>query len=220
MIGGAFGGIARGMNDTTADFDLLDRIQKEEPGAFERFVDRFGDRIFGFSIRMCGQREDARDVLQETLLKAYTSLKDLRHPEALRSWVFRVAANACLMKRRRGKFEPESEIPLDSLMPGGSGSESGPRAVEIPDASSLPDEELARSELAGIVQKAVAELPPNYRIVLVMRDMEQLSTREVSDALGLPESAVKMRLHRARLMVRKRIETALAGGAAGIQDRV
>jgi RNA polymerase sigma-70 factor (ECF subfamily) len=159
---------------------------------------------------MCGQREDARDVLQDTLIQAYVSLKDLRHPEALRSWVYRVAANACLMMRRKGKFEPQREVSLEDLMPRGS---SGPRA-EIPDPASLPDEELARSELRQVVRAAVEQLPVQYRIVLVLRDMEHLPTAEVAQALDLPESTVKMRLHRARLMVRQSLEATFSGEAS------
>lgn len=187
---------------------LLEEIRKNEPGAFDRFVALFEDRIYRFGMRMCGEREDARDVLQDTLIQAYKSLSTLKHPEALRSWLYRVAANACLMKRRKGKFEPEREISLEELMPDPSGA---PRR-EIPDASSLPDEALERSELQQTVRRAIEAVPPPYRMVLVLRDMEHLSTREVSDALNLPETTVKIRLHRARLMVRKRIEEALSGG--------
>ena len=191
---------------------LLERIRSDQPGAFESFVSAFEDRIYRFGVRMCGEREDARDVLQDTLLQAYKSLKTLKHPEALRSWLYRVAANACLMKRRKGKFEPERELSLDDLGPRDPG---GPRA-EIPDPAALPDEALARSELRQTIRKAVAEVPPHYRIVLIMRDMEHLPTSEVAAALNLPETTVKMRLHRARLMVRQRLEAALGGdGAAG-----
>ena len=190
--------------------ELLQRIQRNEPGAFDHFVSLFEDRIYRFGVRMCGEREDARDVLQDTLIKAYTSLKNLRHPEALRSWVYRVAANACLMMRRKGKFEPQQEVSLDELMPRGT---DGPR-VEIPDPASLPDEELARSELRRAVGAAVESLPPHYRIVLVLRDMEHLPTLEVAQVLDLPETTVKMRLHRARLMVRQSLEATLSGDGA------
>jgi RNA polymerase sigma-70 factor (ECF subfamily) len=191
---------------------LLERIRDDQPGAFESFVSLFEDRIYRFGVRMCGEREDARDVLQDTLLQAYKSLKTLKHPGALRSWLYRVAANACLMKRRKGKFEPEREVSLDDLGP----REPGEPRTEIPDPAALPDEALARSELRQTIQKAVAEVPPHYRIVLVMRDMEHLSTTEVAAALNLPETAVKMRLHRARLMVRQRLEATLSGeGDAG-----
>ncbi len=194
------------MSQAPDERQLLESLRNAEPGAFEDFVDRFGDRIYGFGLRMCGEVEDARDVFQETLLQAYQKIGQLKHPEALKSWLYRVASNACLMKRRRGKFEPRRELSLDELMPAGS---EGPK-IEIPDPGRLPDEQAASGELRALLREAIAELPEHYRIVLVLRDMEQLSTREVAEALDLAETAVKMRLHRARLMVRQRLEAMLA----------
>lgn len=186
------------------DADLLKDIKADAPGAFEALVATYGDRVYRFGRRMCGDREDARDVLQDTLLAAYRALKGLDHPEALRTWLYRVAANACLMMRRKGKFEPDREISLEELLPLG---EDGPK-TEIPDPAALPEEAAIREEIAGTVRRAIGDLPPLYRIVLVMRDMEQLSTAEVAEALGLGEPAVKMRLHRARLMLRKLLREA------------
>jgi RNA polymerase sigma-70 factor (ECF subfamily) len=153
---------------------------------------------------MCGDREDARDLLQDTLIAAYKALKGLEHPEAMRSWLYRVAANACLMMRRKGKFEPDRELSLEELMPLG---EDGPR-LEIPDPAALPEATALQGEIVDRVRRAIGDLPPLYRIVLVMRDMEELSTQEVAEALGLGEPAVKMRLHRARLMLRKLLQQA------------
>lgn len=192
------------------DSELLEAIREERPGAFDALVDRYGDRLFRFGRRMCGDREDASDVLQETLIAAYKALKTLDHPEAMRTWLYRVASNACLMMRRKGKYEPEREISLEELMPLG---EDGPRA-EIPDASDLPDAEAERGEIVARVREAIGDLPPAYRIVLVMRDMEGLSTREVAEALGIGEPGVKMRLHRARLMVRKALVSTGGEGAS------
>ena len=185
---------------------LLSRIRADAPGAFDEFVARFGGRIYAFGLRFCGEREDAKDVLQDTLLQAYRSLRELEHAEAMTSWLYRVAANACLMKRRRGKFQPEREISLEELLPG-PGEDA---RVQIPDPAALPLDDAVRAETKARVQKAIGDLPPSYRIVLVMRDMEQLSTQEVAGALGLEISAVKMRLHRARLMVRKTLEASYA----------
>ncbi len=193
------------------DVELLEKIRRDEPGAFEAFVDRFGDRIYRFGLRMCGHREDAKDVLQDTLIQAYKALGRLEHPEALRSWLYRVASNACLMMRRKGKYEPERELSLEDLAPR---PDEGP-TVEIPDPAALPDEAAERAEWQRRVHEAIGDLPPAYRIVLIMRDMEELSTREVGEALGLDESAVKMRLHRARLKVRQRLEETQREGAAG-----
>ena len=187
--------------------ELLRRIREDEPGAFEAFVDAFGDRIFGFSFRMCREREDARDVVQDTLLQAFRRLKDLEHPDALKTWLFRVAANACRMKRRKRKFQPARELSLEELAPrDGAVAES-----EIPDVADLPDEQASRAEDRQRVHEAIRELPSPYRMVLVLRDIEQFTAPEVADILDLPLSTIKMRLHRARLKVRKILESAYAG---------
>ncbi len=190
------------MATTSDDQALLESIQREEPEAFERFVDRYGDRIYGFGMRVCGEREDARDVAQDTLFQAFRSLKQLKEPRAIRSWLYRVAANACLMKRRRSKFEPQRELSLEELMPRFDGA----TAAEVADVGPLPDELLSREEARSAVRAAIAALPAPYRVVLALRDIEELSTRETAEALEVPESTIKMRLHRARLMVRKRLE--------------
>jgi RNA polymerase sigma-70 factor (ECF subfamily) len=203
--------------EASPEAELLARIQRDEPGAFDQLVDEYGGRILGFGIRMCGEREDAQDVVQETLIKAYEKLRQLQHPKALRSWLYKVAANACLMKRRKGKYEPTSEIPLDDLRPSPRpGAEGLP--VEIPDPAELPDEELARREVRERVRHAIAQLPPHYRIVVLMRDIEHLSTREAAEALGVAETAVKMRLHRGRLMVREELEKLSAAASGGTQS--
>ena len=193
------------MQHDTADAELLDRIRRDDPTAFPDFVERFGGRIYAFGRRMCGDREDARDVLQDTLVQAYRALKDLEHPEALRTWIWRVAANACLMMRRKERHEPGRDLSLEELMP--TPDRGG--AVQIPDPAALADESLEREEMRRLVRESIRDLPPESRIVLVMRDMEGLSTQEVAEALGLGESAVKMRLHRARLMVRARLAQVL-----------
>lgn len=202
------------MSEPTTEASLLESIRRDDPGAFDRFVDLYGDRIFGFGMRVCGEREDAREIVQETLLQAFRSLKELKEPRALRSWLYRVAANACLMRRRRGKYEPARELSLEELMPADAASAS----VEIPDAGALPDSALERRRARDAVREAIRDLPPHYRIVLVMRDMEELSTLETARALGLPETTVKMRLHRARLMVRRRLEALFAGGGRGADE--
>lgn len=198
------------MIEPQTETKLLESIRRDDPGAFDRFVDLYGDRIFGFGMRFCGEREDAREVAQETLLQAYRSLKGLKEPRALRSWLYRVVANACLMRRRRGKYEPARELSLDELMPADPDSAS----VEIPDARALPDSALERQRAREAVREAIRDLPPAYRLVLMLRDMEELSTAETARALDVPETTVKMRLHRARLMVRQRLSALFAEGAS------
>ncbi len=200
----------RAMEAPVDNRTLLDKIRSGDPGAFEDLVRAYGDSVYGFGIRMCGEREDAKDVLQDTLLQAFRKLRTLKHPEALKSWIFRVAANACLMKRRRGKYAPDREVSLDELAP----RDAADAEAEIPDTAELPDASLEREEIRAEVRAAIEEIPPHYRVVLLLRDMEHLSSREVSEVLDLPETAVKMRLHRARLMVRRALERRAGGDAA------
>jgi len=200
------------MSRAVSDAELLDRIRSDDPASFDEFVRRYGDRIYGFGLRMCGEREDARDVVQETLIKAFESLKTLHEPRALRSWLYRVASNACLMKRRKGKFEPKRELSLEELMPAGPES----AVFEVPDsASPSPEARAELGETRAKVREAIRTLPPGYRIVLLLRDIEQLTTHEVAEALALPETTIKMRLHRARLEVRRYLEHGPRAAAEG-----
>jgi RNA polymerase sigma-70 factor (ECF subfamily) len=195
---------ARGTNeerDRTEDEVILRALQEGEPQAFDRFVSRFGNRIFAFGIRMCGQREDAEDVFQDTLLTVYRKIRSLREPGALTTWLYRIVANSCLSRRRKSKFAPKRELSLEELLPQGGVVEDGPVLPE----ETGPAGELYRQELTEALEKAVRDLSPDYRIVWLMRDVEGLSTEETAEALGLTISNVKMRLHRARLALRKRL---------------
>lgn len=184
------------------DRALAEALIAGRPEAFEPFVERFGPLILGFGRRMCGQRDDADEVLQETLMKAYQSLKDLRDPGALKTWIYRVAANACLKMRRRGKSEPKLEISLEEVLPR-AGEDGEP--PQIADWSDIPLDRLLQGELRTKLAEAILALPKDYRIVLVLRDQEGLSTRETAEILGISETLAKVRLHRARLALRKRI---------------
>lgn len=185
------------------DTRLAIALREGRPEAFEPFVERFGPLILNFGRRMCGQRDDADEVVQETLLQAYLSIKDLREPAALKAWVYRVAANACLKMRRRGKDEPDREISLDELLPRPSEDGSPP---QIPDWSDLPLDRLLRGELEKKMEEAILKLPKEFRAVVVLRDHEGLSTREVADILGISATLAKVRLHRARLALRHELD--------------
>lgn len=187
--------------DRERDERVLADVLAARPDAFDRFVEHFGGRIYAFGMRMCGHREDAEDVFQDTLLTVFRKIESLREPKALSTWLYRIVANACLLRRRRSKFAPEHELSLESLLPEGGLVEDGPA---LP-AGGDPESDAYRRELADALEKAVRDLPPHYRIVWVMRDVEGLDTLETADALGITEANVKMRLHRARLALRKRL---------------
>jgi RNA polymerase sigma-70 factor, ECF subfamily len=181
-----------------------------DPEAFDRFVEHFRAKIYHYSWLMCGHREDAEEVAQETLLKVFESAEQLREPDKVKSWVFRIAKNACLMKRRKSIFAPSRELSLDEFMP--TKRQDGNQVqIEIADWSSLPDGKALQSEMKGLLEKAIRELPEMYRSVVLLRDMEELSTQEAAQILDVSDDVVKTRLHRARLAIRQTLDEYLRG---------
>ncbi len=187
--------------DRATEDRTLESLWAGESGAFDRFVEVFGNRIYAFGIRMCGHREDAEDVFQDTLVTVHRKIRDLREPRALTTWLYRIVSNNCLTRRRRSKFAPEKELSLDELLPRGGVVDRGPVVPE----SSGPEGEVYRHELSKALDHAVRDLPPDFRVIWLMREVEGLSTEETAEALGLGVSNVKMRLHRARLALRKQL---------------
>jgi RNA polymerase sigma-70 factor (ECF subfamily) len=151
---------------------------------------------------MCRSREDAYDVMQDTFLAAVRSAREFRGEGKLSTWLFRIAANACRKMRRRGKFEPQEHLSLDDVLPG-----PGEAAALASTEAETPEAQLLRTDLREALEAAIGELPRPYRAVLVLRDIEGLSTEEVAEALDLSVPAVKTRLHRARLFLRQRLVT-------------
>lgn len=187
------------------EVELAKRLMAGDTSAFEPFVEGMQGRLFRFAFANCGQREDAEEVAQETLLKVFESLKQLREPERIRPWVFRIAKNICYMRRRKSIYAPEEELSLDQLMPGFRDDSDG-RKLEIADWSHLPEKEAMSAETREMLRKSILELPDIYRHTLLLRDMEELSTEETAEVLGINTDAVKTRLHRARLALRQRMD--------------
>ena len=187
------------------EIELARQLMAGEPEAFDRFVGHFRAKVFHYSWLMCRNREDAEEVAQETLFNVFENFDHLRQPERVRPWVFQIAKNACLMKRRKSLFAPSKELSLDEFLPtmdhaGGHGK------LQIADWSSLPDDRMLQSELKDVLERAMGELPENYRSVILLRDVEELSTLETAQILDLTEDVVKTRLHRARLAVRQELD--------------
>ncbi len=150
-------------------------------------------------MKVCGQREDAEDTMQEVLVKSVPYLPKFESPKALVVWLYKVAKNRCLMSRRRSKFAPKQDLSLEELMP-------DRKELERLAADGINPEMFAiRSEQAARLREAIQKLPPPYRIVLVLRDMEGLTDEEVAEITGLRPGTVRVRLHRARLFVRKEL---------------
>ena len=187
------------------EIELARQLIAGEPEAFDRFVEHFRAKIFHYSWLMCGHREDAEEVAQETLLKVFENFDHLREPERVRPWIFQIAKNACLMKRRKSVFAPSKELSLDQFLPA-MDREGGHVKLQIADWSGLPDDQLLQAEMKHVLNHALSELPENYRSVILLRDVEELSTLETAQILDLTEDVVKTRLHRGRLAVRQKLD--------------
>ncbi len=194
--------------DKQHEIELASALLSGEPGAFEQFVEHFRPKIVRYSWMMCGQQEDAEEVAQEALLKIFENFAQLREPERMRPWIFQIAKNACLMKRRKSVFAPERELSLDEFLPSSNG-DGEHRHIEIADWSRLPEDELLNSELRETLQRAIAELPETYRAVVLLRDVEELSTDDTAQILDLSVDVVKTRLHRGRLAIRQKLDSYL-----------
>ncbi len=194
------------------DAEIARDLLSGDEAAFTEFVNAFHSRLSQYSYLMCGRREDAEEIAQETLMKVFESIDQLHDPARLKAWVFRIAKNQCLMKRRKSVFAPPVELSLDELKPSLSGEGAG-RKLEIADWNALPDDLLLGSELHEALTRSIQRLPETYRAVVLLRDVEELSTEEAAGILEISAENVKTRLHRGRLLLRRQMDEYLRGAA-------
>jgi RNA polymerase sigma-70 factor (ECF subfamily) len=175
-------------------------LRQGDEAALEQALALLQNTVFSFSMRVCGQREDAEDTMQEVLVKSVPYLPKFDSPKALVVWLYKVAKNRCLMSRRRSKFAPKQELSLEELMPDRKELET-----LSAEGSINPEMFAIRSEEAERLREVIQRLPAQYRVVLVLRDMEGLTDEEVAEITGLRSGTIRVRLHRARLFVRKEL---------------
>jgi RNA polymerase sigma-70 factor (ECF subfamily) len=187
--------------------DLLEEARAGSGDALEALLERHEAKLYRFARRLCRHREDAEDVLQESLLAAARGLPRFRGASSVGTWLYAIARSFCIKKRRRSVFAP-AEVSLDSEAPAA--------ARGVSDPARRPDEELEASRLETALERAIAGLDRPYREVLLLRDVEGLSSAEVARVTGLSVAAVKTRLHRARARLREALAPFMAprGGAA------
>jgi RNA polymerase sigma-70 factor (ECF subfamily) len=159
------------------------------------------DLMYRYANRLCGETEAAKDLVQETFLNAYRGFKRFRGDAQVSTWLYTIASRACLRMRRKRKGAPERELSLEEFIP----SSEGEFRLQIPVEGLSPEEVLQNKELRQALDAAIGKLPKKYKMVLVLRDMEGLSAKEAGAIMGLSERAVKSRLHRARLFVRREL---------------
>jgi RNA polymerase sigma-70 factor, ECF subfamily len=182
---------------------LLRAAQGGDAQAMERLLMRTQEVAYRFSHLVCGHAEDAEDAMQEALLKTYRYAARIREPEAFRTWLYRTVKNACLIGRRRRVHEPAHVLSLDEIVPTMNGQR---RPIDAVDPGRRPDEHAINSALRRRLRAAFAALPAPFRLVVFLREMEGLSTREVAKVTGISEANVKTRLHRARLFLRQELD--------------
>lgn len=183
-------------------------LRSGEPGAINEALRLLQGTVFSFSMKVCGHREDAEDTMQDVLLKAIPHLPNIDSPNALAVWLYKVAQNRCWMSRRRSKFAPKETLTLEDLMPDAAELES---LTTTPHQS--PEAAVLSREDSESVRRAIQQISPEYRMILVLHDMEELETKEVAQIMGLREGTVRVRLHRARLQLRRELQSAVTGDA-------
>ena len=178
---------------------LVSRARESDARAFGELVRRYEGKIFRLAQHVTQNREDAEDVLQETFMKAYEHLDQFQGNSKFYTWIVRIAVNQALMKLRRRKTD--KSVSIDENID--TGEDTIVREIAAWDED--PEQRFGRDELGRILETAIQSLDTPYRSVFVLRDIDELSTEETADALGLSVPAVKSRLLRARLQLREKL---------------
>jgi len=194
-----------------SDEDLVRRYQQGDDQAFDTIYEKYYPPLMRFMTRMCGNTEDAKETLQDAFLSIFRYLGDFRGESSLKNWIYKIAARACWKSKAKGNDslqsldDTHSRNPSCHSHPGHEGAfgPGGPGAWQR-----SPEENVLQEELRRHTRKAVASMPYIYRVVLNLRDFEGFSTHEVSQILGMKESTVKVRLHRARSYLREWLKEA------------
>jgi RNA polymerase sigma-70 factor (ECF subfamily) len=188
--------------NNTAPFDeqaLVSRAQAGDNQAFAALVEKYQNRIYRLAKNITQNNEDAEDVLQEAFLKAYSHLDTFQRNAKFYTWIVRIAVNEALMKLRKRKTD--RTVPLDE--PLDTGEETVNREIAV--WQDNPEQRYSQEEMQQILNDAIQDLKPDFRAVFLLRDIEELSTEETADALGISVPAVKSRLLRARLALREKL---------------
>ncbi len=193
------------------DAALVERAKNHDDSAFEELVRRYHHTVYRLALTMTKNPRDAEEVTQETFLNLYRKLDTFRGESKFSSWLYRVTANFALMRLRKQRRQPQ--VLLDDLLP--QFYENGRFEKPASDWSERADRQFENRELGEKINHAISELPEKYRIILVLRDVENLSNEEIAVTLGMSVPAVKSVLHRSRLFVREALNKYFEGRAGG-----
>lgn len=180
--------------------ELIKRAKEGRDDAFEMLISRYEKKIYNLAYRFLNNEQDAIEVLQETLIRAYRFIKKFQEKSSFYTWLYRIAINVTLRKLKKRSKE-EKVVSLDQTIPGYEDI-----FQEIPDETQNPELIYERKELQKAVRKALEEIPEAYRSVVFLKDVEGLSNKEIAEILKLTVPAVKSRLHRGRLILREKLK--------------
>jgi RNA polymerase sigma-70 factor (ECF subfamily) len=189
-----------------AETTLISRLRSGDSSAVDDLASAYGPKIYQLAFRYMKNREDAEEVAQDVLMKVFRKIEAFRGDSALSSWIYRITFNAAMSRLRNSKFSRPAEVSAEDLQ--SSTSSDGQRTrspLEAADWSSLADEAFLRAQLRERLDEALKHLPPIYRVPVVLRDIEGLSTEEASTVLKVKTQTLKSRLHRGRLILRERL---------------
>jgi RNA polymerase sigma-70 factor (ECF subfamily) len=187
-----------------SDTEVVRRAREGDHDAFRVLVERYQGRAFGLALRVLRNEEHARDAVQDAFLKAYGSLDRFQGRSSFYTWLYRIVMNQCLDRKRRDKSDREVEWNDDVA------ATQSPTAGALAAAPIAPDDAVERGEVRAAVAKAIAELPEDARRTIELREIDGLTYREISEALGIPKGTVMSRLHYAR----RKLQEALGSTAA------
>ena len=207
------------MPNTDSDLVLVERMRGGDTGALEALMERYASRCYGLAFGILRNTADAEEVLQDVVLTLFQKIHTFEGRSALGSWIYRVTTNAALIKRRGRRSD--REVSLDAQLPGFQPDEhrEGDRAYLVADWSRTPEADLMSHETRAILQRAIENLPEQFRAVLVLRDVEGLSNEDVAEIVGDSVPAVKSRVHRARMALREELTRHLGPRQAGSRAR-
>jgi RNA polymerase sigma-70 factor (ECF subfamily) len=202
--------MARHLEAHPGDAELVERLKTGDREAFGALLRRYQGKVYRLAMNMTRSPQDAEEVTQDVFLAVYRKIGDFDGRAAFSTWLYRVASNAALMKLRGRRSEPHLSIEEE----GPAFAPDGHFARPVADWSELPEDQLLSAERRRVLEQAIDALPPDYKAVVVLRDVEGLSNPEVAEILGATVLAVKSRLHRARLALRERLAAYLEAGRA------
>jgi RNA polymerase sigma-70 factor (ECF subfamily) len=197
-----------------SDVVLFEQLRAGGAAALEPLMSRFASRVYRVATGICGSPSDAEEVVQDVFLALFHKAGSFEGRAALGTWLYRIAVNMSLNKRRGKRAEVEQ--PLEDLLPTfrEDGHRQGDRSFLLADWSTMPDQALLSKEGREVIRAAVDRLPEHYRTILLLRDVEELPSEEVAEILGESVASVKSRLHRARMALREQLTRTYASGSA------